>query len=136
MRLRLPKAAYKSVVATIEKGAKLDPAIADSVASVMKDWALSKGGATHYAHVFYPMTGLTAEKHDSFLEPVGDGQTLAEFAGKTLIQASRTRRASRRVACAAPSRPAATPGGTSPARRTSWRTPTATPCASRRCSSR
>ena len=51
----------------------------------MKDWALSKG-ATHYAHVFYPMTGLTAEKHDSFLEPVSDGQTLAEFAGKTLIQ--------------------------------------------------
>ena len=69
MRLRLPKSVYKSVVATIEKGAKLDPAVADSVASVMKDWALSKG-ATHYAHVFYPMTGLTAEKHDSFLEPV------------------------------------------------------------------
>ncbi|MCT7660477.1 glutamine synthetase III family protein [Mycobacterium deserti] len=85
MRLRLPKSVYKSVVATIEKGAKLDPAVADSVASVMKDWALSKG-ATHYAHVFYPMTGLTAEKHDSFLEPVSDGQTLAEFAGKTLIQ--------------------------------------------------
>jgi glutamine synthetase len=85
MRLRLPKAVYKSVVATIEKGAKLDPAVADSVASVMKDWALSKG-ATHYAHVFYPMTGLTAEKHDSFLDPVGDGTTLAEFAGKTLIQ--------------------------------------------------
>ncbi|BBY61525.1 glutamine synthetase III family protein [Mycolicibacterium sarraceniae] len=85
MRLRLPKSIYKSVVATIEKGAKLDPAVADSVASVMKDWALSKG-ATHYAHVFYPMTGLTAEKHDSFLDPVGDGTTLAEFAGKTLIQ--------------------------------------------------
>ena len=85
MRLRLPKSIYKSVVATIEKGAKLDPAIADSVASVMKDWALSRG-ATHYAHVFYPMTGLTAEKHDSFLDPVGDGTTLAEFAGKTLIQ--------------------------------------------------
>ena len=85
MRLRLPKSVYKSVVATIEKGAKLDPAVADSVASAMKDWALSKG-ATHYAHVFYPMTGLTAEKHDSFLEPVADGQTLAEFAGKTLIQ--------------------------------------------------
>jgi glutamine synthetase len=85
MRLRLPKSVYKSVVATIEKGAKLDPAIADSVASVMKDWALSRG-ATHYAHVFYPMTGLTAEKHDSFLDPVGDGTTLAEFAGKTLIQ--------------------------------------------------
>jgi glutamine synthetase len=85
MRLRLPKSVYKSVVATIEKGAKLDSAVADSVAAVMKDWALSKG-ATHYAHVFYPMTGLTAEKHDSFLEPVSDGQTLAEFAGKTLIQ--------------------------------------------------
>ena len=85
MRLRLPKSVYKSVVATIEKGAKLDSAVADSVASVMKDWALSRG-ATHYAHVFYPMTGLTAEKHDSFLEPVSDGQTLAEFAGKTLIQ--------------------------------------------------
>ncbi|MBI3227993.1 MAG: glutamine synthetase III [Mycolicibacterium cosmeticum] len=85
MRLRLPKSVYKSVAASIEKGAKLDPTVADSVASVMKDWALSRG-ATHYAHVFYPMTGLTAEKHDSFLEPVSDGQTLAEFAGKTLIQ--------------------------------------------------
>ncbi len=85
MQARLPKAVYKSVVATIDKGAKLDPAVADAVAVAMKDWALEKG-ATHYAHVFYPMTGLTAEKHDSFLEPVSDGQTLAEFAGKTLIQ--------------------------------------------------
>ena len=85
MQARLPKAVYKSIVATIDKGAKLDPAVADAVAAAMKDWALEKG-ATHYAHVFYPMTGLTAEKHDSFLEPVSDGQTLAEFAGKTLIQ--------------------------------------------------
>ncbi|AGB24499.1 glutamine synthetase [Mycobacterium sp. JS623] len=85
MQLRLPKSVFKSVVATIEKGAKLDPAVADAVAAAMKDWALERG-ATHYAHVFYPMTGLTAEKHDSFLEPVSDGQTLAEFAGKTLIQ--------------------------------------------------
>jgi glutamine synthetase len=85
MQLRLPKSVYKSVVATIEKGTKLDPSIADSVAAAMKDWALEKG-ATHYAHVFYPLTGLTAEKHDSFLEPVSDGATLAEFAGKTLIQ--------------------------------------------------
>ena len=85
MQLRLPKSVYKSVLATIDKGAKLDPAIADAVAAVMKDWALEKG-ATHYAHVFYPLTGLTAEKHDSFLEPVSDGATLAEFAGKTLIQ--------------------------------------------------
>jgi len=85
MQARLPKSVYKSVTATIEKGAKLDPAVADAVAVAMKDWALEKG-ATHYAHVFYPMTGLTAEKHDSFLEPISDGQTLAEFAGKTLIQ--------------------------------------------------
>ena len=85
MRLRLPKSVYKSVVATIDKGVKLDPSVADSVAAAMKDWALEKG-ATHYAHVFYPLTGLTAEKHDSFLEPVSDGATLAEFAGKTLIQ--------------------------------------------------
>ena len=85
MQKRLPKSVYKSVIATIEDGAKLDPVVADAVASAMKDWALEKG-ATHYAHVFYPLTGLTAEKHDSFLEPVGDGSALAEFAGKTLIQ--------------------------------------------------
>lgn len=85
MQARLPKSVYKSVVATIDKGARLDPAVADAVAVAMKDWALERG-ATHYAHVFYPMTGLTAEKHDSFLEPVSDGQTMAEFAGKTLIQ--------------------------------------------------
>lgn len=85
MQKRLPKSVYKSVIATIEDGVKLDPVVADAVASAMKDWALEKG-ATHYAHVFYPLTGLTAEKHDSFLEPVGDGSALAEFAGKTLIQ--------------------------------------------------
>lgn len=85
MQKRLPKSVYKSVVATIENGAHLDPLVADAVASAMKDWALEKG-ATHYAHVFYPLTGLTAEKHDSFLEPVGDGSALAEFAGKTLVQ--------------------------------------------------
>ena len=85
MQKRLPKSVFKSVMATIEHGATLDPAVADAVASAMKDWALEKG-ATHYAHVFYPLTGLTAEKHDSFFEPVGDGSSLAEFAGKTLVQ--------------------------------------------------
>ncbi len=85
MQKRLPKSVYKSVCATVDHGAPLDPAAADAVASAMKDWALEKG-ATHYAHVFYPLTGLTAEKHDSFLEPVGDGTALAEFAGKTLVQ--------------------------------------------------
>lgn len=85
MQKRLPKSVYKSVVATIEKSAPLDPLVADAVASAMKDWAMEKG-ATHYAHVFYPLTGLTAEKHDSFLDPVGDGTALASFSGKTLIQ--------------------------------------------------
>jgi len=85
MRQRLPKVVYKSVMATIEHSAPLDPLVADAVASAMKDWAMEKG-ATHYAHVFYPLTGLTAEKHDSFLEPVGDGSAMAEFAGKTLVQ--------------------------------------------------
>ncbi|MDF3307303.1 glutamine synthetase III [Rhodococcus sp. T2V] len=85
MQKRLPRSVYKSVIATIEKGKPLDPMVADAVASAMKDWALEKG-ATHYAHVFYPLTGLTAEKHDSFFDPVGDGSALAEFAGKTLVQ--------------------------------------------------
>jgi glutamine synthetase len=85
MQKRLPKQVFTSVMATIENSAPLDPLVADAVASAMKDWALEKG-ASHYAHVFYPLTGLTAEKHDSFLEPVGDGSALAEFAGKTLIQ--------------------------------------------------
>ncbi|WP_244928451.1 glutamine synthetase III [Nocardioides sp. W7] len=85
MQKRLPKSVYKSVVATIEKSAPLDPLVADAVASAMKDWAMEKG-ATHYAHVFYPLTGLTAEKHDSFLDPVGDGTALASFSGKTLTQ--------------------------------------------------
>ena len=85
MQKRLPKSVYKSVMATIERGAKLDPVIADAVAAAMKDWALDKG-ATHYAHVFYPLTGLTAEKHDSFLSPDGQGGALVEFAGKALIQ--------------------------------------------------
>jgi glutamine synthetase len=85
MQKRLPKSVYTSVAATIEKGTALDPIVADAVASAMKDWAMEKG-ATHYAHVFYPLTGLTAEKHDSFLEPVGDGTAIAEFAGKTLVQ--------------------------------------------------
>ncbi|MEO0514575.1 MAG: glutamine synthetase III [Planctomycetota bacterium] len=85
MAQRLPKAVFKSLKKTISSGDPLDISTADAVAESMKTWALSKG-ATHYAHVFYPLTGLTAEKHDSFFEPDGDGSTLAEFAGKTLIQ--------------------------------------------------
>jgi glutamine synthetase len=85
MKDRLPKSVYKALQATIKQGKPLDPTIADSVALAMKDWAIEKG-ATHYAHVFYPLTGLTAEKHDSFLNPTGDGGAIAEFSGKELIQ--------------------------------------------------
>jgi glutamine synthetase len=85
MQKRLPKPVFKSLMATIEHSAPLDPTVADVVAVVMKDWAMEKG-ATHYAHVFYPLTHLTAEKHDSFFEPGSDGAAIAEFAGKTLIQ--------------------------------------------------
>jgi glutamine synthetase len=85
MQKRLPKSVFKSVLATIERSERLDPLVADAVANAMKDWAMEKG-ATHYAHVFYPLTGLTAEKHDSFLDPVGDGTAFASFSGKTLIQ--------------------------------------------------
>ena len=85
MQKRLPKPVFKSVMATIEHSAPLDPAVADVVAVSMKDWAMEKG-ATHFAHVFYPLTHLTAEKHDSFLEPDGNGSSIAEFAGKTLTQ--------------------------------------------------
>lgn len=86
MKDRLPKPVFKSLVKTIEEGQKLDPAVADVVAAAMKDWAIEKG-ATHYAHVFYPLTGLTAEKHDSFLVPDGSGSAIAEFTGSQLIQA-------------------------------------------------
>jgi glutamine synthetase len=85
MERRLPKATYKSLKKTIEKGEKLDNEVADIVAASMKDWALEKG-ATHYAHVFFPLTGLTAEKHDSFLAPDGKGGAIMEFSGKQLIQ--------------------------------------------------
>jgi len=85
MQARLPRAVYKTMVKTIETGQKLDASIADIVATAMKDWAIGKG-ATHYAHVFLPLTGATAEKHDSFLSPDGNGGAVAEFSGKQLIQ--------------------------------------------------
>jgi glutamine synthetase len=85
MQARLPKAVYKSLKKTIETGAPLDASTADIVATAIKDWALERG-ATHYSHVFQPLTGLTAEKHDSFLEPDGKGGAIAEFSGKQLIQ--------------------------------------------------
>ncbi len=84
-RERLPKSVFKKLQETIKKGTLLDPTIADAVASSMKDWAIEKG-ATHYCHIFYPMTGLTAEKHDSFVSPTGSGNAILEFSGKELSQ--------------------------------------------------
>ncbi|HEX2070625.1 MAG TPA: glutamine synthetase III, partial [Thermoleophilaceae bacterium] len=82
---RLPKDVFKRLQRTLEKGDAIDSSLADSVAAAMKDWALEKG-ATHYTHMFQPLTGLTAEKHDSFFNPAGEGTALAEFSGKELIQ--------------------------------------------------
>jgi glutamine synthetase len=84
-RHRLPKDTYKRLQATLANGETLDPSLADAVALGMKEWALERG-ATHYTHVFQPLTGLTAEKHDSFFGPTSDGIALAEFSGTELIQ--------------------------------------------------
>ncbi len=85
MRERLPKATYKALKKTIDEGLPLDLEIAEVVASSMKDWAIEKG-ATHYTHWFQPMTGITAEKHDSFINPTDDGKVILEFSGKELIK--------------------------------------------------
>ena len=82
---RLSKTAYRALRATITRGEPLDIATADAVAAALKDWALEHG-ATHYTHWFQPMTGITAEKHDSFLSPMADGSAIAEFKGKELIK--------------------------------------------------
>jgi glutamine synthetase len=85
MRELLPKNIYKEILAVQEGNAELTPQAAEVVAAAMRDWALSKG-ATHYTHWFHPLTGLTAEKHDSFIAPTGDGKVLMEFSGKELIK--------------------------------------------------
>lgn len=82
---RLPKATYKALKKTIQNGEPLDEGVANVVASAMKDWAIEKG-CTHYTHWFQPMTGITAEKHDSFITPNGDGQVIMEFSGKELVK--------------------------------------------------
>ncbi|PWT90070.1 MAG: glutamine synthetase type III [Proteobacteria bacterium] len=84
-RQRLPKQVFRALQKTIKHGAPLAPDLADSVAVAMKDWAMEKG-ATHFTHIFQPMTGLTAEKHDSFLAPVSDGKAITEFSGKELVR--------------------------------------------------
>ena len=85
MKERLPSATYKSLKNTLHKGTPLDLEVANVVASVMKRWAMELG-ATHYTHWFQPLTGITSEKHDSFLSPVGDGTAIMEFSGKELVR--------------------------------------------------
>ena len=85
MQERLPKETYKALKKTMENGKSLDKSIANVVANAMKDWAVEKG-CTHYTHWFQPMTGITAEKHDSFISPQGDGTVIMEFSGKELVK--------------------------------------------------
>ncbi len=84
-RQRLPKEVFKRLKTTLDKGEAIDAQLADTVANAMKEWAL-ENGATHFTHMFQPLTGQTAEKHDSFFNPTGDGTALADFSGKELIQ--------------------------------------------------
>ena len=85
MQERLPRETYRALQKTIQNGKSLDLSIANTVASAMKDWALEHG-CTHFTHWFQPMTGITAEKHDSFISPAGDGSVLMEFSGKELVR--------------------------------------------------
>ena len=85
MKARLPKETYKALKKTINDGKMLDLSLANVVANAMKDWAIEKG-ATHYTHWFQPLTGITAEKHDSFISPTADGEVIMEFSGKELIK--------------------------------------------------
>ena len=85
MKARLSGEVYHSLKHTIQKGTKLDPSVANAVAAAMKDWAV-ENGATHFTHWFQPLTGITAEKHDSFITPAPDGRVIMEFSGKELIR--------------------------------------------------
>ena len=89
MKARLPKETYKSLLKTINDGSKFDISVAEVVANAMKDWAV-ENGCTHYTHWFQPMTGFTAEKHDSFIQPTDDGNVIMEFSGKELVVVSLT----------------------------------------------
>ena len=112
---RLPKPAYRALRATITRGEALDVSTADAVANALKDWAVEHG-ATHYTHWFQPMTGITAEKHDSFLAPTAEGTAVAEFRGKELIKGEPDASSFPSGACGRRSRRAATRHGIPPAR--------------------
>ena len=85
MEERLPESVYEALKKTVEKGEELDSKVAEIVANAMKEWAIERG-ATHYSHWFQPMTGITAEKHDSFITPAPGGKIVMEFSGKELIK--------------------------------------------------
>ena len=119
-RARLPKEVFRSLRRAIAHGEPIDHSVADIIASALKDWAVEHG-ATHYTHWFQPLTGITAEKHDAFSEPDQRRPRHRRVQRQgTRPRASPTRRASRRAACAQPSRPAATPRGIRPARPGFW----------------
>ena len=86
MKAMLPSDVYNSLKKTIDDGAKLETDVANAVAEAMKDWAIEKGSRTHFTHWFQPLTGITAEKHDSFITPSPDGGIIMEFSGKELIK--------------------------------------------------
>ena len=113
---RLPKPVYKSLRDTMTRGTTLDASTADAVASALKDWAV-ENGASHFTHWFQPLTGITAEKHDAFYNRPPMAARSRNSAARNWSAASPMPRASRRAACAAPSRRAATPRGIRPARR-------------------
>ena len=126
MRERLPKDIYKSVMKTKQFGIALESDVADVVANAMKDWAVEKG-ATHYTHWFQPMTGITAEKHDAFITPAGDGKVILDFSGRSSLRVSRMLLPSPPAVCVPHLRQEATPPGILPPMRLSRTIPCASP---------
>ena len=115
MRNKLPKDMYKALRKTIENGTHLELDVANSVAVAMKEWAV-ENGATHYTHWFQPMTGFTAEKHDSFITPVGEGEVIMDFSGKELIKGEPDASSFPREVCGPLLRPEDIPPGIPPLR--------------------
>ena len=113
MQERLPSATYKSLIKTMKEGKPLEIEVANVVAHAMKEWAIEKG-ATHFTHWFQPLTGITSEKHDSFLDPCSDGRAIMSFSGKELIQGEPDASSFPSGGLRATSRHAATPPGTPP----------------------
>ena len=126
MKERLPSATYKSLKATLQRGAALDLDLANIVASVMRDWAI-ENGATHYTHWYQPLTGITSEKHDSFLSPNRDGTAIMEFSGKELVKGESDTSSFPNGGLRATAEARATPHGIPPATPSSRMAPCASP---------